>query len=251
MVWTDVLDWKLLEAAQPALEKGEKVRAEFSIKNTNRTTGTILSNEISKRYKAAGLPDDTIHFKFNGTAGQSFGAFNTKGVTLELEGGANDYFGKGSQRCEADCLSFQKSKLYTGRKYHHWQRGFLWSNRRRSLHQGKSRRTFLCAQFRSECSGGRCRRSWLRIHDRRYMLSYLGTTGRNFAAGMSGGIAYIYDTASEFAGMCNMEMVNLETLTDDEDTGCYESMIKSIITIPEVPLPVLCSVILKTSCHIL
>src|SRR6185436_13933840 len=72
-----------------------KVFAEFVIKNTDRTTGTILSNEITKKYKGAGLPPDTIHFKFTGTAGQSFGAFNTKGVTLELEGDANDYYGKG------------------------------------------------------------------------------------------------------------------------------------------------------------
>jgi len=91
----NVLDWKLLEAAQPALESQKKVSASFAIKSINRTTGTILSNEISKKYQSAGLPDDTIHFKFTGTAGQSFGAFNTKGVTLELEGDANDYFGKG------------------------------------------------------------------------------------------------------------------------------------------------------------
>ena len=92
---SDVLDWKLLDAAKPAIEKQEKVKANFTIKNTDRTTGTIVSNEITKVYKAEGLPEDTIHFKFNGTAGQSFGAFNTKGVTLELEGDANDYFGKG------------------------------------------------------------------------------------------------------------------------------------------------------------
>jgi glutamate synthase (NADPH) large chain len=77
----DVLDWKLLEAAQPALSKKEKVKKEFTIKNTDRTTGTILSNEITKIYRAEGLPHDTIHFKFKGTAGQSFAAFNTKGVT--------------------------------------------------------------------------------------------------------------------------------------------------------------------------
>ena len=91
----DVLDWKLLEAAQPALSKKEKVKKEFIIKNTDRTAGTILSNEITKIYRGEGLPDDTIHFKFKGTAGQSFAAFNTKGITHELEGDANDYFGKG------------------------------------------------------------------------------------------------------------------------------------------------------------
>jgi glutamate synthase (NADPH/NADH) large chain len=85
----------LLKAAQPALENQQKIFAEFAIRNTDRTTGTILSNEISKRYRSTGLPDDTIHFKFTGTAGQSFGAFNTNGVTLEIEGDSNDYFGKG------------------------------------------------------------------------------------------------------------------------------------------------------------
>ena len=91
----DNLDWKLLQAAAPAIESKEKVVALFNIKNTDRTVGTILSNEITKKYRAEGLPDNTIHFTFNGTAGQSFGAFNTNGITLELEGDANDYFGKG------------------------------------------------------------------------------------------------------------------------------------------------------------
>ena len=91
----DVLDWQLLAAARPALESGQKVSAAFNVKNTNRTIGTILSNEISKLYKSKGLPADTIHFKLKGTAGQSFWCFNTSGVTLELEGDANDYFGKG------------------------------------------------------------------------------------------------------------------------------------------------------------
>jgi Glutamate synthase domain 3 len=91
----EVLDWKLLEAAKPALENRERVYKEFKIKNTNRTVGTILSNEITKKYRGEGLPAETIHFKFTGTAGQSFAAFNTKGITLELEGDANDYFGKG------------------------------------------------------------------------------------------------------------------------------------------------------------
>src|SRR6185437_14290256 len=92
---SEILDNKLLKVAMPALEKGEKVEASFNILNTDRTTGTLLSNEISKKYKDKGLPDNTIHFKFTGTAGQSFAAFNARGVTMELEGDANDYFGKG------------------------------------------------------------------------------------------------------------------------------------------------------------
>src|SRR5574343_203548 len=84
-----------MAAAKPAIEKGEKVQASFPIINTNRTVGTLVSNEITKVYKSKGLPEDTLHFTFKGTAGQSFGAFNTNGITLELEGDANDYFGKG------------------------------------------------------------------------------------------------------------------------------------------------------------
>ena len=92
----DVLDWKLLEAAKPAIGKQRKsVRLHFTIKNTDRTTGTFYQTRSQKNIKQKVLPEDTIHFKFTGTAGQSFGAFNTKGVTLELEGDANDYFGKG------------------------------------------------------------------------------------------------------------------------------------------------------------
>ena len=90
-----VLDWKLVEAARAALDDGEPVQEKFIIRNTDRTTGALLSNEISKKYKGTGLPEDTIHFNFKGSAGQSFGAFVAQGVTFELEGEANDYFGKG------------------------------------------------------------------------------------------------------------------------------------------------------------
>jgi glutamate synthase (NADPH/NADH) large chain len=101
----DVLDWKLLEVAKPALERQEVVKSEFGIVNTDRSLGTILSNEISKKYKGNGLPTDTIQFKFVGSAGQSFGAFGAKGLKLMLEGEANDYFGKGLSGARLDCLS--------------------------------------------------------------------------------------------------------------------------------------------------
>jgi glutamate synthase (NADPH/NADH) large chain len=93
-----------------------------------------LSNEITKKYKAEGLPEDTIHFSFTGTAGQSFGAFNTKGVTLELEGDANDYFGKGLSGAKLIIYPSAPGFLCTGRKYHHRQRGFLWRHIRRSIY---------------------------------------------------------------------------------------------------------------------
>ena len=91
----DIVDWKLLEAAQPALLDKTPVFATFDVRNVNRTIGTLLSNEISKQYGSLGLPDNTINFKFKGSAGQSFGAFATKGISFELEGEANDYVGKG------------------------------------------------------------------------------------------------------------------------------------------------------------
>ncbi len=91
----DILDWKLLEAAKLALEDKTPVFASFDVRNVDRTIGTLLSNEISKLYGSAGLPDNTINFKFKGSAGQSFGAFTTKGISFELEGEANDYVGKG------------------------------------------------------------------------------------------------------------------------------------------------------------
>ena len=91
----EILDWKLLEAAKPAIENGEKVKAEFNVINTDRSLGAVLSNEIAKKYQDKGLPDGTIHFKLNGSVGQSCGVFLSKGVELEVEGDCNDYFGKG------------------------------------------------------------------------------------------------------------------------------------------------------------
>ena len=147
---SEVLDWKLLEAAKPALESGQKVSAAFKVKNTDRTIGTILSNEISKIFKGKGLPADSLHFKFTGTAGQSFGAFNTKGVTLELEGDANDYFGKGLSGARLIVYPSQRRGICSRRKFHHRKCRLLWRNLRRGIYSGKSRRTFCCSQFRRQ-----------------------------------------------------------------------------------------------------
>jgi glutamate synthase (NADPH/NADH) large chain len=106
-----VLDWKIIEDSSKALEEKIKIALDYPIKNTDRTIGTMLSNEITKKYGAEGLPKDTIHLKFTGTAGQSFGAFNTKGITLELEGDANDYFGKGLSGAKMIVYPDKKSKF--------------------------------------------------------------------------------------------------------------------------------------------
>ena len=219
-----VLDWKLLEAAQPALQQQQNVYAEFLIKNTDRTAGTILSNEISKKYRADGLPEDTIHFKFTGTAGQSFGAFNTRGVTLELEGDSNDYFGKG--------LSGARLIVYPSR-----DAGFVAAENiiigNVALYGATSGEAFIRGKagerFGVRNSGARVVVEGVGDHGCEYMTGgqviILGETGRNFAAGMSGGLAYVYDVNARFASLCNTEMVDIHDPLDEEDSRFLHSMI--------------------------
>jgi len=205
----EVLDWQLLQKAKPALDNKERVFAEFAIKNTDRTVGTILSNEITKKYRAEGLPEDTIHFKFNGTAGQSFGAFNTRGVTLELEGDANDYFGKG--------LSGARLIVYPPREASYTPEeniiignvAFYGATSGEAFIRGKAGERFAVRNSGVHAVVESCG-----DHGCEYMTGgrvvILGDTGRNFAAGMSGGIAYVYDVKGKFAGNCNTEMVDLD-----------------------------------------
>lgn len=210
-----VLDWKLLEKAKPALASQEKVYAEFEIKNTDRTTGTMLSNEISRTYRAEGLPEDTIHFKFSGTAGQSFGAFNTKGVTLELEGDANDYFGKG--------LSGAKLVVYPSREAAFVpEENIVIGNV--ALYGATSGQAYIRGKagerFAVRNSGATAVVEGTGDHGCEYMTGgtvvVLGETGRNFAAGMSGGIAYVYDVHGRFPSRCNAEMVDLDPVQESD-----------------------------------
>jgi glutamate synthase (NADPH) large chain len=206
-----VLDWKLLKAAAPALEKGQPVQASFGIRNTDRTVGSILSNEITKKYRAAGLPDNTLHFSFTGTAGQSFGAFNTRGITLELEGDANDYFGKG--------LSGARLIVYPGN-----EAGFVAEDNiiigNVALYGATAGEVYIRGKagerFAVRNSGANAVVEGVGDHGCEYMTAgrvvVLGDTGRNFAAGMSGGIAYVYDAAGRFSTQCNKEMVDLDPL---------------------------------------
>ena len=220
----DLLDWKLLKAAQPALQSFEKVTASFAIKNTDRTAGTILSNEISKIYKAEGLPEDSIHFKFNGTAGQSFGAFNTKGVTLELEGDANDYFGKGLSGAKLVIYPFKQSTFVPEENIIIGNVAFYGATAGEAFIRGKAGERF-CVRN----SGAKVVVEGVGDHGCEYMTGgvavILGATGRNFAAGMSGGIAYIYDTQNNFASLCNKEMVDLDPL-DGEDADILNEMVQ-------------------------
>ena len=211
----DVLDWKLLKAAQPALVHQEKVRASFPIRNTDRTTGTILSNEITKIYKSAGLPGDTLHFKFNGTAGQSFAAFNTQGVTLELEGDANDYCGKGLSGARLIIYPPKQSTFVPEENIIIGNVAFYGATSGEAYIRGKAGERF-CVRN----SGASVVVEGVGDHGCEYMTGgvaiILGNTGRNFAAGMSGGLAYVYDVNAKFASLCNMEMIDLDPLGDSD-----------------------------------
>ena len=210
-----VLDWKLLAAAQPALDSQQKVTASFPIKSIDRTTGTILSNEISKKYKSAGLPDDTIHFKFTGTAGQSFGAFNTKGVTLELEGDANDYFGKGLSGAKLIVYPSVRANFVPEDNIIIGNVAFYGATSGESYIRGKAGERFAVRN-----SGATAVVEGVGDHGCEYMTGgkvvVLGGTGRNFAAGMSGGIAYVYDVKGEFPLQCNTEMVDLDPVGESD-----------------------------------
>jgi glutamate synthase (NADPH/NADH) large chain len=220
-----VLDWQLIETARPSLEKRESVFQTFPIKNTDRTVGTILSNEISKIYKGEGLPDNTIHFKFKGTAGQSFGAFNTKGITLELEGDTNDYFGKGL--CGATLILYPpKDALYIA------EENIIAGNV--ALYGATSGEVFIRGKagerFAVRNSGAKVVVEGVGDHGCEYMTGgqviVLGATGRNFAAGMSGGLAYVYDVNGRFSSLCNHEMVELEKLDNDDAAFLLEMISK-------------------------
>ncbi|HYR59206.1 MAG TPA: glutamate synthase-related protein, partial [Chthoniobacteraceae bacterium] len=203
---------KLLDICQPAIERGEKVRATLPIKNVNRVVGTIVGNEITKRHWH-GLPDDTVHLHFQGSAGQSFGAFIPKGMTLELEGDANDYVGKG--------LSGGKIVIYppAGSTFVA-EENIIAGNV--ALYGATGGEIYLRGmageRFAVRNSGVNAVVEAVGDHGCEYMTGgkvvVLGPTGRNFAAGMSGGIAYILDEAGDFPTRCNKTMVGLEILED-------------------------------------
>jgi glutamate synthase (NADPH/NADH) large chain len=220
----NVIDWKLMEEAKPALENKEKVSIVSGIKNTDRTTGTMLSNEITKRYGAAGLPDGTIHLKFKGTAGQSFGAFNTNGVTLELEGDANDYFGKGLSGAKMIVYPHKESSFIPEENILIGNVAFYGATSGKAFIRGKAGERFAVRN-----SGATAVVEGVGDHGCEYMTGglviVLGKTGRNFAAGMSGGIAYVYDIDGNFRDACNLEMVDLDPI-DEADMETIAGLLK-------------------------
>ncbi len=209
------LDNQLIKEAKPALENGEKVNIEMAIKNHNRTVGTMLSGRVAKMYGHEGLPDDTIHIKASGTAGQSFGAWAAKGVTLELSGEGNDYVGKG--------LSGGRLIIYPPEdcKIARADENIIVGNT--VLYGAISGEAYFSGvageRFCVRNSGATAVIEGVGDHGCEYMTGgqvvCLGATGRNFAAGMSGGIAYVLDESGDFASLCNMEMVELQQVDVD------------------------------------
>ncbi|AFZ17304.1 glutamate synthase large subunit [Allocoleopsis franciscana] len=214
----------LLDLCQPAIEKGEKVKATLPIKNVNRVVGTILGNEITKRHWE-GLPEDTVHLHFQGSAGQSFGAFVPKGVTLELEGDANDYLGKGLSGGKIILYPPVASTFVAEENIIAGNVAFYGATGGEAYIRGMAGERF-CVRN----SGVNTVVEAVGDHGCEYMTGgkvvVLGATGRNFAAGMSGGVAYILDEAGDFATRCNQQMVGLETLEDAEEIDDLYQMIQ-------------------------
>jgi glutamate synthase (NADPH) large chain len=213
------LDHALIKAAAPALESKAPVSASFSIRNVHRTVGGMLGGEIARKYGSAGLPDGTIHFQFEGSAGQSFGAFVPNGVTLELEGDANDYLGKGLSGGRIVAYPPKTSSFLP-------EESILVGNV--VLYGATSGEAFLNGiageRFAVRNSGATAVVEGVGDHGCEYMTNgrvvVIGTTGRNFAAGMSGGRAFVYDDQGDFSTRrCNRASVDLEPLIHDDDVA--------------------------------
>jgi glutamate synthase domain-containing protein 2/glutamate synthase domain-containing protein 1/glutamate synthase domain-containing protein 3 len=220
-----VLDLRLISLSRNALEKKGQVKIELPIRNLNRTTGAMLSGQVIRHFGEEGLPEDTIHCKFRGTAGQSFGAFLAKGVTFELEGDANDYVGKG--------LSGGKIIIYpcSGATFKPEENIIIGNTTFYGATSGEIYiRGVAGERFCIRNSGVLAVVEGVGDHGCEYMtggrVAVLGKTGRNFAAGMSGGIAYVYDEDKKFASHCNMSMVEFDKITREDELVLYEFILK-------------------------
>jgi glutamate synthase (NADPH) large chain len=208
------LDHRLIELTQSAIHKGERVTVEMPIRNVNRTVGTLLSSEVARRHGHTGLPDDSIHVKFAGSAGQSFGAFLAHGITLDLIGEANDYVGKG---LSGGRIVVQPSPKFRGDAADNIIVGntvMYGAVAGEAYFRGVAGERF-CVRN----SGAHAVVEGLGDHGCEYMTGgtvvVLGITGRNFAAGMSGGIAYVLDEDGSFKTRCNTAMVQLEPVLSE------------------------------------
>jgi glutamate synthase (NADPH/NADH) large chain len=215
----------LLDICEPAIKRRERVTSTLPIRNTNRVVGTIVGYEVTRAYGAAGLPDGTINLKFTGSAGQSFGAFIPKGMTLELEGDANDYVGKGLSGGRIAVYPSKGSSFIPEENIIIGNVGFYGATSGEAFIRGMAGERF-CVRN----SGLHAVVEAIGDHGCEYMTGgtvvILGRTGRNFAAGMSGGVAYIYDRDGSFRDNCNPEMVSLTPVDDPMERAALQSMIE-------------------------
>jgi glutamate synthase domain-containing protein 3 len=210
------LDLKLIEMAKAGIENALPVKIELPIRNINRTVGAMLSGEISAKYKEKGLPDDTIQLFFKGSAGQSFGAFGARGVSFYLEGDANDYLGKGLSGSRIVVVPAKESVFKA-------EENIIVGNT--LLYGATAGEVFIRGmageRFCVRNSGANAVVEGLGDHGCEYMTGgrvvVLGLTGRNFAAGMSGGIAYVWDVDGKFRDRCNLGMVELDAVLNKKD----------------------------------
>jgi glutamate synthase (NADPH/NADH) large chain len=229
------LDNTLIELAKPALEDGTKVDIEHEIININRVVGTMLSNEVCKRYGAEMLPEDTINIKLNGSAGQSLGAFMARGITLTVEGDANDYLGKG--------LSGGKIILYPPKESTFKAEDNIIAGNV-ILYGATSGEVYIrgiaAERFCVRNSGASAVVEGIGDHGCEYMTGgrvvILGKTGRNFGAGMSGGIAYVWDPDGDFPKQCNMELFELEGVADHADVLELKTLIEDHLGYTDSPV---------------
>ncbi len=215
------LDFEIIKDAHPAIYRKEKMQLHYPIANTDRSVGAIISNEISKIYGANGLPKNTLQVNFTGSAGQSFGAFATKGLTLKIEGNSNDYLGKGLSGAKLIVKKPEKATFIADENIIIGNVCFYGATKGEAYINGVAGERF-CVRN----SGITAVVEGVGDHGCEYMTGgkvvVLGKTGRNFGAGMSGGIAYVYDPENRFVnGLCNTEMVELEKPTDEDSQGLF------------------------------
>ena len=222
------LDNELIRRCQPALEHGEKVAFEMPIRNVNRTVGTMLGSRLTRKWGGDGLPEDTIHVKFTGSCGQSFAAFMPKGITFEVEGDANDYFGKGLSGGNISVFPPKAATFVPEENIIIGNVACYGATGGEVFIRGRAGERF-CVRN----SGVQAVVEGVGDHGCEYMtrgtVVVIGPTGRNFAAGMSGGFAYILDETGKFPILCNQEMVDLERLELDEDIDLVQSLLKKHI----------------------
>ncbi len=218
------LDWEIIGKCKDALAKAERVQHAFAINNRNRTVGTLLSYFVTDKYGEQGLPEDTIDLQFIGSAGQSFGAFVTRGITLRIRGDANDYVGKGLSGGKIVIAPPPEARYPAEENIIIGNVALYGATAGEAYFRGRAGERFAVRN-----SGAKTVVEGIGDHGCEYMTGgvvvILGKTGRNFAAGMSGGFAYVYDPDGDFRDNCNQEMVDLLPVEDYKDIGALSNLI--------------------------